>query len=361
MTEVRTLDYDIVIVGSGPAGATLARILDGNMRVLLLDGAPKGGKPCGGLLAPDTQKALARFDLTLPKDVLVDPQIFSVKTVDLAGGKMRWYRRMYLNVSREKFDGWLTGLAAQRQNVTLCKSRCCDVKRIAEGFAVTYRQNGQTHRVTATYVVGADGADSTVRKCLFAPLKTRRYVAIQQWFVSDKTHTNPFYSCIFDRETTDCCSWSIHKDGYLIYGGAFAPQGCRAAFERQKQKLASVGFELDELDAPVRTEACQVFRPVGAGSFCCGKDGAFLLGEAAGLISPSSLEGISSAINSAVALNEALRRGGRRANALYAVKTRKLRAKLLLKNLKCPFMYVPLLRGAVLATGLNSIDLYREQ
>ena len=112
----------------------------------------------------------------------------------------------------------------------------------------------------------------------------------------------------------------------------------------------------------MRTEACQVFRPVGRKSFRCGRDGAFLLGEAAGLISPSSLEGISSAINSAVALNDALCSAvGRRANILYARETRKLRAKLLLKNLKCPFMYVPLLRNAVLTSGVSSIELYRKK
>ena len=41
------------------------------------------GKPCGGLISGDAQKALASFDMTLPKDVLVDPQIFAVKTIDL--------------------------------------------------------------------------------------------------------------------------------------------------------------------------------------------------------------------------------------------------------------------------------------
>jgi len=38
-------------------------------------------KPCGGLLSEDAQLSLARYDITLPKDVLVDPQIFAVKTI----------------------------------------------------------------------------------------------------------------------------------------------------------------------------------------------------------------------------------------------------------------------------------------
>lgn len=46
--------YDIAVIGLGPAGATLARLLSPRFRVLALD--RKGGeegfrKPCGGLLA----------------------------------------------------------------------------------------------------------------------------------------------------------------------------------------------------------------------------------------------------------------------------------------------------------------------
>ena len=81
--------YDIAIIGLGPAGSTLARLLSPKFRVAALDkkifGAESSGfrKPCGGLISGDAQKALASFDMTLPKDVLVDPQIFAVKTIDL--------------------------------------------------------------------------------------------------------------------------------------------------------------------------------------------------------------------------------------------------------------------------------------
>ncbi len=34
---------------------------------------------CGGLLAPDAQKMLAKLGLGLPNEVIVGPQMFSVK------------------------------------------------------------------------------------------------------------------------------------------------------------------------------------------------------------------------------------------------------------------------------------------
>ena len=88
-----------------------------------------------------------------------------------------------------------------------------------------------------------------------------------------------------------------------------------------------------------------MLRPCRPASFCLGGGGAYLIGEAAGLISPSSLEGISSAILSAEALAESLGKSrplglppGHKASAMEAAG----------KNLKCPFMYQPFLRRLVL-------------
>ena len=98
--------YDVIIVGAGPAGSVFATLLNQNIKGLIID--KKGEnlpfqKPCGGLLAPRAQKALASLSWTLPKDLLVDPQIFSVKTIDLKTKLCRHYQREYVNVDRYKY------------------------------------------------------------------------------------------------------------------------------------------------------------------------------------------------------------------------------------------------------------------
>ena len=345
-------EYDVAIVGAGPAGSTLARLLGAaGRRVALIDGQRTGsGKVCGGLLAPDAQKALARFDLTLPKSVLVDPQIFSVKTIDAEAGLVRYYSRFYINADRKKFDRWLLSLVPD--TVDVLSTRCRAVERDGNGGFLLTLASGEPLR--AKTVVGADGAGGIVRRTFYPEwMDIRRYVSIQQWFRADDT-VSPFYSCIFDPATSESCSWSIHKDGYFIYGGSFAPKRCRAMFEEQKRRVeGKYGFRFSE---PLRTEACMVCRPRHLRDFVTGKDGAYLVGEAAGFISPSSFEGISSAILSGKALSEALLAGGDVAGR-YRRTTRGLRLKLYLKCFKRLFMYVPFLRRLVMRLGLMSIQV----
>ena len=82
---------DIAVIGGGPAGTSFARLAGGRYRVTVLDrrglsSPPAGvGKCCGGLLSPDAQHSLAALGLNLPLDVLVDPQIFAVRTMMASG------------------------------------------------------------------------------------------------------------------------------------------------------------------------------------------------------------------------------------------------------------------------------------
>lgn len=92
--------YDVAIVGAGPAGSMLARLIGQRYRVLLvekrqLDGPerPSLGKCCGGLLAPDAQRMLSRLGLGLPKSVLQDPQLFVVRAIDVPRKLERYYQR----------------------------------------------------------------------------------------------------------------------------------------------------------------------------------------------------------------------------------------------------------------------------
>ena len=352
-------EYDIALIGLGPAGATLARLLKPAFSVIAIDRKREAygegfQKPCGGLLAPDAQKALARFDLSLPLHVMVDPQTFSVRTIDVASGAIRNYQRHYINLDRHAFDRWLISLLPGNVDVRK-NARFTSLEKITGGqYCVKWQEGDAEKSATARYVIGADGAASHVRRLLHPEFRIRQYTAIQQWF-EDK-HPSPFYSCIFDPRSTDCYAWGLTKNKHFIFGGAFAPKHARQSFDALKEKMSGYGFRLDN---PVKTEACVVLRPELPTDMFCGKDGAFLIGEAAGFISPSSLEGLSYAFDSARILAGILNAGHRKPNRDYFRKTLPLRLKLLVKIAKCPGIFSPSIRKLVMRSGFKSIPIWQ--
>ncbi len=366
-----TRAYDIVIVGGGPAGAVCAKELAELMptlKILLIDGqTERNPKVCGGLLAPDAQRMFAMLGLTLPKEILADPQIFDVETIDLEKRQVRYYQRHYLNMDRYAFDKWLISLIPPA--VEVIRGRCEDIRMAStgeesDGFLLTVRVKGEIESLRTRYVVGADGASSIVRRACFKNKShPKKYVAIQQHFPYPAEPTDgslPPYSCIFDPKTSDSCSWTIRKEGVLIFGGAFAPQNCREAFETQKARLEA--FLGVSFGAPVKTEACQVTSPRKRGDLLPGKPHVFLVGEAAGFISASSFEGISSAVLSARLLAEAFAEGYQqdRILPLYTKKTRKLRGKLCGKMQKRRVLCSPFLRWCIMKSGIQSMEKYHK-
>ncbi len=360
MEQENTSVYDIAVVGAGPAGAVFVKELSEarpDLKILLIDGqSPNSAKPCGGLLAPDAQKLLARFDLVLPKSVLEDPQIFAVETIDIEQRLVRYYQRHYLNMDRYAFDRWLLSLVPD--GVRILEGRCKGITKEGELYRIFVTCGGEEVQVSARALVGADGGGSLVRRTFFTPMRVQ-YVAIQQWF-ENKGQSLPYYSCIFDAKTSDSCSWTIHKGGYVIFGGAFEKKGCRVAFDAQKARLEN--FLGNSFGEAVKTEACLVSSPRAMKDFCTGEGNAFLLGEAAGFISASSFEGLSSAMYSGKLLADAFAEGKSYEDVqrIYRRNTRSLRLKLRMKAVKRALLCAPLIRGLIMRSGIQAISPYKK-
>jgi flavin-dependent dehydrogenase len=327
--------YDLVIVGAGPAGATLARLAGSRLRTLLVDrraGGPDGpappgprsGKCCGGLLAPEAQRALAALGLGVPREVLVGPQLLAVRAIDAAAGIERHYPRHYLNVDRGRFDAWLRSLVPPEVEIRTghLVTGLCDA---GDHVALALESAGGTEIVRARLAVGADGAASRVRARAFPGLREpETWLAIQEWF--EAIGADPCYTAVFDPSVTDFYGWAIPKGDRIAVGAALRP-GLDAAgrFERLVRTLRERGLRLGR--SPGR-EGALLLRPRRPSHLVTGRGRVALAGEAAGFVSPSSAEGLSRALRSGAALAEALAPGlGReRRNPMACLRGRRSRS-----------------------------------
>jgi geranylgeranyl reductase len=355
--------FDVAIIGAGPAGATLARLIGERYKVLLVDKRKLTEQPesfssrkcCGGLLAPDAQRMLSKLGLGLPKSVLEEPQLFVVKAVDMEQGLERYYQRHYINMNRQKFDRWLLSLVPSDVDI---RTKCRLKSYASEDsfFKLTLVQDNKTHVEKTRILIGADGATSKVRLQASSGISfPKKYFAIQEWVEGDKNF--PYFTSLFDREITDYYCWTIPKGDYLIIGAALHPkQKTSEKFNLLKNKLKRRGFEFGET---VWREGAFILRPVKTKQLYTGRKGIALLGEAAGWISPSSAEGLSYAFKSALLLAEALRSTPDGFERRYYEKTKELRRNIFVKNLKSHFIFNPTLRKTVMRSNLQSMKMYK--
>jgi len=353
------MTYDLAIIGAGPAGATLARLVGDRYKVLLVDRrrfaeddlSPEAfpTKCCGGLLAPDAQRMLSRFGLGLPRSVLIEPQLFVVRVIDVPRQIERYYQRYYINMDREAFDRWLVSLVPRQVELRFgCRFK--DYRRDGDSLQLTLDDRGHATTESARLVVGADGAASRLRGPV-APA----YCAVQEWVEADGSQ--PYFSALFDPEITDYYCWTIPKGRRLLIGAALRPKDETAEnFERLKHRLRTLGYRFGRT---VHREATFLRRPRWPGQLSTGQPGIALVGEAGDWISPSSAEGFSYAFRTALALAESLRQGLDGCEHRYHRQTRGLARNILAKSLKARLIFSPTLRGIALRSGINSIELCR--
>lgn len=168
-------EYDVVVIGSGPAGATTARYAaQSGLRVLLVDKKQELGAPiqCSGAVSAH---ALANAEVT-PAAVFVESAIYGFRVYDESGQFREIdYRRekpgeythkpLGYVVDRRRFDRHLLGLAEQAGAENWLKTEALGYQPVdARRVALRLRRFGEEITVTARVIVGADGLQSQVGK-----------------------------------------------------------------------------------------------------------------------------------------------------------------------------------------------------
>jgi len=283
-------DFDVVVVGGGPAGATAAHDLARRGHSVLMIDRDGRTKPCGGAIP-----TRAIRDYAIPMELLT-ARIGAARIISPKGEKVRMDigDRGYVGmVDRDVFDPWLRERAEQAGASRMTgKFHTLDYRDDGAVMLTVEPDGEERTTVSARMVLGADGANSAVRRAIFGPTKRPPYVFAYHEIVKSPTQATE----AFDPSSCDVVyDGRVSPDfyGWVFPHGAHTSVGVGSAVKGHSLKDATRKLREDAGLGDAETIRCEG-APLPLKPMRRWDDGraVLLIGDAAGVVAPSSGEGI---------------------------------------------------------------------
>lgn len=289
------LETDLIIIGAGPAGCSVARSIKDKEVILIDKNRSPRDKPCSGLLVEESKKIL--YSLGLPNNVFGSPSNLDLEHIDIDNNIDIIQKKALGNTDRIKLDYWLLKLIGKNTNL-MENTVVTKLEKSSTGIKVFIIEEGKEKCIIAKSVVGADGATSTVRRFL-GILPPLRYYTAQNFIETDKKiETCKF---IYWNALTDWYAWILPKEDNIVeVGGAFQ-------IKINRDEVLKLLMKKMDIDGKIIKKTNWLLSKPNLNDINIGNNiDIFLTGEAAGFISPSTGEGISFGLRSGEILGKSL-------------------------------------------------------
>lgn len=287
---MKDMNYDVMIIGGGPAGSSAARRLaNKGLSVVVLEKAPMPRfKLCGGALS---EHAMAYLDFDLPVD-LFDWECYGARvSYNKNRVTSRKNDRIAVLVTRKEFDSFLLDKAS------------------SAGAVVKYEEALFVHSETGRYITRTKDNCYSTRFVIIAAGVTNRFIRL----VRKPDKRSEYGVCLEAEIPVETCDrfrdlaglidiyfgvakygygWVFHHGSYYSIGVGGLVRDFASPHLVMRDFLEMLGFE----SAKIKIRSSLI--PRGGLKRSIVKDGVLLVGDSAGFVDPFYGEGIAYAIRS---------------------------------------------------------------
>jgi geranylgeranyl reductase family protein len=299
------LNYDIVVVGAGPAGSIAAyeAAKRGLSTLLLEKGILPREKPCGGAVM---YRGIRLVEGHIPRR-LVEQKIYGLRFYLPNGAKSEFLsdKMIGITVFRDRFDEYL---ARRAENAGAEFIENAPVVNASTSNNIASVQLKDGREIRSEFLIGADGVNSVISRSLgLRPQRkdlTKVGLGMEADFfvgqdgVDKATNGNPSVLEIIPAENRISYGWVFPKQEHLaigVAGSGVHMRALRPTFDRFHMNMEKrLGIHL-----PLEKRRTSFLGGDGLGSQNVANR-AILVGDAAGFVDPMMGEGIAYAMQSGV-------------------------------------------------------------
>ncbi len=209
---------------------------------------------------------------------------------------------------RKDLDAWLMQKAKAAGAEIRERARVTQVEPHGQTIRLMINGPDGDETLPARWVIGADGANSAIRKSLFPEMKVAYVTPVRECYAGSLTLDKNYLHWFFPRGLPRPRFNVNHKGDFFLIEGS----GIRELREDINRILAAYGW--DPSQPPVWRDGClipKIHQQIMDGSFHPARGNILLVGDAAGLIFPITFEGIGSALKSGLLAAEAILQASR--------------------------------------------------